>query len=118
MFCPKCKAEYREGILICAPCHAKLVERLPEDPSPVYVEYEEILGTYNAADIAIIKSILDAEKITYFFQGEHFTYMRPLADPARLLVKKDQAGAARELLKGLQLSFTALNLEPKPATDF
>ena len=117
MFCPQCKAEYREGFIICAPCHTKLVESLPEDPPLEYVEYEEILGTYNAADIAIIKSILDAEKITYFFQGEHFTYMRPLADPARLLVKKDQAEAARELLSELELSYTAINLEPKTTTD-
>lgn len=36
MWCPKCKAQYRDGIAICADCGAPLVEALPVevDPSP------------------------------------------------------------------------------------
>ena len=114
MFCPECRAEYREGFYVCADCNVDLVDNLPPEPEPEYVEYEEVLGTYNPADIAVLKSILDSEGITYFFHGEHFTYVRPLADPARLMVKKDEADLAREVLKDLNLSFMGINLEKKP----
>jgi len=30
MFCPECKAEYREGFTRCADCEAELVEELPQ----------------------------------------------------------------------------------------
>lgn len=44
MFCPKCKAEYREGFTVCAECGVPLVEKLPEQPEfdPVFlIETEE-----------------------------------------------------------------------------
>ena len=113
MFCPKCRAEYREGFYTCADCNVDLVNELPPEPEPEYVEYKEVMATYNPADIAFLKSLLDAESITYFFHGEHFTYVRPFADPARLMVKKDEVELARELLKDLRLSYMGINLEKK-----
>ncbi len=75
---------------------------LPPEPAPEYVEFEEILSTYNAVEIAIIKSLLDPEGIDYYFKSEFFNYMEPLAQPARLMVRKDQADEARDILKGLR----------------
>ena len=111
MFCPKCKTEYREGFYTCADCNIGLVDELPPEPKPEFVDYEQVLATYNPADIAIIKSLLDGEGITYFFKGEYFTYLRPLADPARLMVRKDQVEDAKELLKNLNLSYLGINLD-------
>jgi hypothetical protein len=34
MYCPVCKAEYREGFTECADCHVMLVLRLPEEGAP------------------------------------------------------------------------------------
>ena len=112
MYCPQCKAEYRPQYTRCATCAVDLVDALPAsaEPTPTYVAYEQILGTHNPADIALIKSLLEAEGLTYYFHGEHFIYMRPMADPARLMVRADQAETARELLSGLDLSYTAINL--------
>ena len=112
MYCPQCKAEYQPQYTHCATCNVDLVDTLPEETEvkPTYVAYEEILGTHNPADIALIKSFLDGEGLTYYFHGEHFIYMRPMADPARLMVRTDQAETARELLGGLDLSYTAINL--------
>lgn len=110
MFCPQCKAEYKPQYTRCATCDVDLVDALPQDPEPTFVPYEEILGTHNPADIALIRSFLDAEGLTYYFHGEHFIYMRPMADPARLMVRSDQAETARELLSGLDLSYAAINL--------
>ncbi len=113
MFCPICKAEFRRGFTKCSDCNLQLVAKLPaEPPEPEteFVDYKEILETFNPMDIALIKSLLDLENITYFFQGEHFLHMRPLAIPARLMVKTDQVETAHEILKDMKLSFTGINL--------
>jgi hypothetical protein len=111
MFCPKCGAEYREGFTECADCMVPLVWEKPPETRKVleYVEYAEVLRTFNPADIALIKSILDGEDITYFVRGEHFLLMRPLADPAVLMVKEDEVEAAREVLKDLDLKFKGIS---------
>jgi hypothetical protein len=113
MFCPECKSEFIEGITRCPVCHVALVNALPADPEPEFVEYTEVLATYNPADVAFLKSLLESEGIQYFFKGEHFMYMRPLADPVRLMVRTDQVDTARELLRDVELSVTGINVEKK-----
>ncbi|HAX99347.1 MAG TPA: hypothetical protein DCY12_10790 [Candidatus Atribacteria bacterium] len=95
MFSPKCKSEYQEGVVICCDCNISLVSALKREPKLEFVDYEEILFTNNAADIAVIKSLFDSEGIVYYFLGEHFAF------PIRLMVNKDQAQEARELLRDL-----------------
>lgn len=112
MFCPKCRAEYREGFHICSDCNTELVETLPTLPEPEheFVKFNEILATYNPADVVFLKSLLESEEIQYFFKGEHFMYMRPLADPVRLMVRQDQLEEAVELVKDVKLSVTGISL--------
>ena len=88
-----------------------MVEELPPEPEPEFVDYKEVLATYNPADIAFLKSILDSEEIAYFFKGEHFMYMRPLADPVRLMVRTDHMEQTVELLKDVELSITGISLD-------
>ena len=95
MYCPKCKSEYQEGVVICCDCNVPLVSELRIEPKPEFVDFEEILSTNNAADISMIKSLFDGEWIVYYFLGEHFAF------PVRLMVNKDQVEEARELLKNL-----------------
>ncbi|RMG04320.1 MAG: DUF2007 domain-containing protein [Nitrospirae bacterium] len=73
----------------------------PEEPA-----FVKILSTFNPLDIAMIKSLLDPEGIEYFFLGEHFNYVRPLADPAVLMVRREQEEMAREILRDLTITFT------------
>jgi hypothetical protein len=68
------------------------------------IEFEPILEIRNAGDQAFIKSLLDAENIVYFMQGEHVAPYLYHALPIRLMVRKDQAVLVRELLKEFQLS--------------
>ncbi|MDD5455128.1 MAG: DUF2007 domain-containing protein [Candidatus Ratteibacteria bacterium] len=68
-----------------------------------FIDYTAVLSTCNPGDIAFIKSILNAESITYFFQGENFVYMA-YPTPANLMVKKDEVEKARELLKDFKFS--------------
>lgn len=110
MFCPRCGAEYREGFTMCADCGIALVHDEPMKPAEEaeYVEYEEIVRTFNPADVALIRSVLDGEDITYFFKGENFLLVRPLVEPAALMVKKDEAARARNLLEGLNLRYKGI----------
>ncbi len=81
-----------------------------------FIDYKEILSTCNPGDIAVIKSILDGEGITYFFQGENFTHLgySTLMAPARLMVKKDEAERAKEILKDLKISFNFISPQENP----
>lgn len=113
MFCPKCGTEYRVGFYVCSDCKSDLVDEPPELPAeekPEFIEYVEIMGTYNPADVALIKGILDAENITYYFNAEHFMYVEPLAEQVRLMVRKDEVEKAKEILEGLRLSIIGIDL--------
>jgi ribosomal protein S16 len=110
VFCPKCRTEYREGFNVCVDCNSDLVDELPPEEVPEFTEYVEVLGTYNPADVALIKSILDAENITYYFNAEHFMYVRPLGEQVRLMVKKDEAEKAKEILRDLDLAILGIDL--------
>jgi len=109
MFCPECRVEYVEGITVCVDCDVPLVAELPPEPpepEPEFVEYEEVLRTFNPGDIAIIRSLLDGADIVYFFRDEHFGYAQPLVQPARLMIRKDQVQEAIEILGDLKTTYT------------
>ena len=101
MFCPQCRTDYREGFDTCTDCGVSLVPELQPEPAPEYLEFEEILISLSGSDIAMIKSLLESEGITYYFRGESSYSFAP---PTRLMVQKDRADEAREILKGLETS--------------
>ena len=101
MFCPQCRTEYREGFYTCTDCGVSLVSELPPEPATEYLEFEEILTSLSSSDVAMIKSLLDSEGITYYFRGESSYSFAP---PTRLMVQKDRADEAREILEGLETS--------------
>jgi hypothetical protein len=103
MFCPKCKGEYEKGFYKCADCGVDLVGALPPEPADDSgdEEFVEVFSTYQQGDIAFIKSVLDGEGITYFFQGESSILLIAAGSYARLLVKADEAERAKEILREL-----------------
>ena len=101
MFCHRCRTEYREGFDTCTDCGVSLVSELPPELPPEYLEFEEILISLSGSDIAMIKSLLESEGITYYFRGESSYSFAP---PTRLMVEKDRANEAREILEGLETS--------------
>lgn len=113
MYCPKCRCEYREGFSECADCHVELIPKLaplPAEPKSIdYVEYKELLSTYSLADIAIIESILDSEKIIYFMQNEEFNTLTFSPQPVRVMVNTDQLDKAKKLLKDFELQYSRLS---------
>jgi len=102
MYCPKCRSEFREGIFECSDCLVPLVVNLPPEgpkPIPEYVDFKEIKTSLDMGDIAIMKSILDDNQIIYFIHNEYLGSTFGAAFPARIMISKDQAQEAKDLLK-------------------
>ena len=59
-----------------------------------------VLSTFNQGDIALAKHILAREDIVHVVQG---TQNYPMVSPVRLIVRKEEAQEATELLEGLEL---------------
>ena len=74
-----------------------------------YVDYEHMLSTHSPSDRAVIKSILDAENITYYFDSEYIAPYVYHAIPVRLMIRKDQVKNALEILKDFKLSFVCVS---------
>ena len=107
MFCPKCGSEYRLGFTRCSDCDVDLVDHLPPPPpEEKYIDFNQVLETYNPGDVALIKSVLDTEEITYYFLGEYSSPYMYNAIPLRLMIRRDQVEQAVTLLKDLNLSVT------------
>ena len=102
MYCPKCKSEFREGVFECSDCLVPLVDKLPkeeDEPTPEYVDFKEIMTSFDMGDIVIIKTILDANRIKYIIQNEDIGSSYGAALPARIWISEDQTREAKELLK-------------------
>ncbi len=96
MFCPECRSEYVAGVEVCADCGARLVAELPADPSPEVVEYEPVLSTPSPGEIAVIKSLLEEAGIDCRSSAE--IAGPPLGLPATILVPKERAAEAKDIL--------------------
>ena len=69
-------------------------------------EFVPIVETHNAGDRVFIRSILDAEGIVYYIQGEHVAPYLFNALPMRVMVRADQVDRAREILGDIDLSYS------------
>lgn len=101
MFCPQCKAEYREGFDTCADCSVSLVAELPRGEG--LGELAEVFQTLDQSEVLMVKSVLDEEKIPYHFSGDFFRMSGIFVSPARLLVPMDSKNRVLEILKELQI---------------
>ncbi len=112
MFCPNCRSEYQKGFTRCSDCDVDLVDELPEVQSP---DYDAVLSTFNPADVAVIKSILEGEGIEYYFQGEiSSSILQTMGIPAILMVRRDQLEEVKELLKDVALTYSIHFRESNP----
>lgn len=107
MFCPECGVEYREGFAECSDCRVALVETLPLEPESDHSgegwETIEYAG-YQAGQVPVLKSVLDAEGIEYFLTDESMDTIYgslPLLRAPRLTVRREHAERVREILSEL-----------------
>ncbi len=71
MFCPQCKAEYRQGITECADCQVPLVSSLPKAPESLLdtTSAGPLVPLWEGEDLALHTSLLeglDEAGIRYF----------------------------------------------------
>ena len=62
MFCPQCKAEYRQGITGCADCQVPLVPSLPEAPESHLdtISAGPLVPLWEGEDLALHTSLIEA----------------------------------------------------------
>ncbi len=105
MFCPQCRTEFPDGGKTCDACGATLVAELPEEDESDLVP---VLDTDDHVQLAFARSLLEAEGIECETQGEAgqevfgLTPLPGATGPARLLVARRDAEAARALLADRQ----------------
>lgn len=79
-------------------------------------KFIEILRTFSQVDIAMIKSLLDGN-IEYYFKDELFLSVRPLLEPAALMVREDYVEEVNELLKDFELNYMGVSLKDDSEDD-
>jgi hypothetical protein len=105
MFCPKCGCEYRKGFTQCAECKIALVCEPPDFDSEGQLHQDvslvEVYATYNQAEIAMVKAVLEAENIAYHAQGDFFHMSGFHPTPVRFLVPATMVHQAQQALSEL-----------------
>ena len=110
MFCPQCRAEYREGVERCPECDLPLVASLEEpEPGEPEAKLVKVFQTGEAAMIPVVESVLDSAGIEFLAKGEEVqdlfgfgrlgTNYSFVAGPVEFLVREEDAATARELLE-------------------
>lgn len=100
MRCSRCGNENPDGTTTCLDCNANLVS----DPSDEELDIVPVLVTNDAPQLAIAKSLLDAEGIECEVLGESGQETLGLgpfpgaSGPMRLMVAREDEEAARALL--------------------
>jgi hypothetical protein len=111
MFCPRCGAEYREGVTECADCGVRLVDSLPEPPPEPQVELITVLASSDPAVILVAKSVLEQagilcvaknERLQDLFAMGRLGHMNLLIGPVEIQVERKDAERARSLLQRLK----------------
>lgn len=74
------------------------------------LNFVRMVSTFSQVDVAMIKSIL-GDEIVYYFKDENFMSVRPLLEPAILMVREDYVAEVRELLKDYDLKFMGISVK-------
>ncbi|HET9129797.1 MAG TPA: DUF2007 domain-containing protein [Terriglobia bacterium] len=105
MFCPQCGSGYREGFTRCSECDVDLVTTLPVGPpEPDHnTEYVPVTTVEGQLQLSQIRSFLESNGIPSEVKGESTRNIYGLTldglAAAEVLVPKDQAATAIELLR-------------------
>jgi hypothetical protein len=76
MYCPQCRAQYREGFTECADCRVALLAGAPPEPTPdPGLELVSILETGDSFALSLAKASLEAAGIPYVVVGDEPRYI-------------------------------------------
>ena len=105
MFCPHCKAEYRQGFVECTDCQVPLVGELPREAAPVpegSIELVTLLKSGNDAVIAVVESLLKDAGIDYLVKNKGQHSLNPVGGlGVEIQVRREDLMEAERLLEAL-----------------
>ncbi len=111
MYCPECRAEFREGATTCPDCEVPLVAELSEMPELSEEDLVSVMETADVAVLPVVKSVLRAADIPFIVQGDEAMGVLPVGQiglggissgghglSAAILVPREREEEARALL--------------------
>ncbi len=103
-FCPKCRAEYVEGVDMCEDCQVSLVAELPPKDVPDYVEIVELQRVPDEVAGVMMKGILENSGINVILRAAKIPAYNGIASTwstaywGKLLVPKEDLETSRKIL--------------------
>jgi hypothetical protein len=103
-FCPKCRAEYIEGVETCPDCQVKLVDKLPPIEKFEYVELVELEKVPDEVSGVMMKGILVNNGINAILKSAKIPWYDGIASTwstyywGIILVPKDELEISRRIL--------------------
>ena len=92
-WCPKCRAEYREGFIRCSTCDVPLVDTLPEYTAEPQQETALPDGMTKPIAVFTAANRLEAETVCELLRTQGIAVLdRPAAFRARALIDEMKAG--------------------------
>ena len=108
MYCPQCRAEYRDGFTECSDCQVPLLAGAPPEPHSGFnpdLDLVVVLETNDGIQLAMAKGLLEDAGIPFFVLGQIATLVQDvdafLHKWVRLQVPRDREAEARQLLEQL-----------------
>ena len=78
MYCPECRAEFRDEIAVCPDCEISLVAELPEEADLSEDELVLVMETADVAVLPVVKSLLRAAGVPFIVQGDEAMGVLPV----------------------------------------
>ena len=103
-FCPKCRAEYIEGVEECPDCHVSLVQELPPKDDLGYIELVELQRVPDEVSGVMMKGILESNDIDVILRSAKIPWYDGIASTwstyywGTLLVSKAELEKSRKIL--------------------
>jgi len=100
MFCPKCGAEFVDGIKVCSDCGVPLVKERPVEEKPQCRKLVEVFSSVFLSESAIVKAMLEGSGISCWLYNTHYPAIAStgVAVPIRVMVEEKDIDFAREIL--------------------
>jgi len=101
-YCPVCRYEYEDGIVVCATCGEELLDE-PPGPGVEYVELVEVARVADPSEAELLAGELEAAGIPVELADEHGAELFAGAGTVqvRLLVPERRAAEAGAILASL-----------------
>ncbi len=104
-FCPKCRAEYVEGVDTCQDCQVDLVAELPLKDDSDYIEMVELQQVPDEVSGVMMKGILENSGITVILRSAKLPAYDGIPSTwstyywGKLLVPKEDLETSRKILE-------------------